>query len=188
MWKSDVNSAAASQSRIQNMGRKDLLALWERIKARNVPAEWQPGKAFEYLVCRAFDLEHVDVTWPYTVTYPQKLGPVEQMDGAVRLDGVTFLLESKDQDEAASIEAIAKLRFRLERRPPGTMAVLFSVSNVTRVTEFFAQFASPLNVLLWNFSDLDFALRRAKMAVGLREKMRYAGENGLPMRTLGGNT
>jgi hypothetical protein len=56
------------------------------------------------------------------VTYPQRIGAVEQVDGAVYLDGIPFLIESKDHEEPAAIDAIAKLRFRLESRPPGTMA------------------------------------------------------------------
>lgn len=88
------------------------------------------------------------------------------------------MIESKDYDEPAAIDAIAKLRFRLESRPPGTMAILFSVKNFTTATELFAQFAVPLNVLLWSAADLDKALPAGSMLTSLREKYRIAIERG----------
>ncbi len=180
--------ATAEQLRVQAqaMDRGSLLELWERVKGRSVPVgEWPAGGAFEHLVVRAFELEGAEVRWPYQVTYPQKFGAVEQIDGVVRLDGMAFLLESKDLDEAASIEALAKLRFRLEARPPGTMGVLFSANDFTLATEVFAQFASPLNVLLWGRTDLDLALPCGLMVEGLRAKLKYAVEDGLPLLPLG---
>lgn len=143
-------------------------------------------KRFEHLIIRAFQLEGVSIRWPYHVTYPDhRWGTMEQIDGIVRVDGTTFLLESKDLDEAASIETIAKLRFRLESRPPGTMGVVFSANDFTLPTEVFAQFAVPLNILLWGRSDIDHALPRGEMKEGLRAKLTYAIENGLPLRPLG---
>jgi hypothetical protein len=161
--------------------RKDLTAIWAKIKAGEPIENWGPGKAFEYLVIRAFHLEGTQVRWPFQVTYPQKFGTMEQLDGVVYLQGRPFLVESKNLSEPAAIEAVAKLRFRLEGRPPLTMGVLFSVSNFTLPTEVFAQFASPLNVLLWNRSDLDIALPSGEMTEGLRQKFEYAIEYGLPL-------
>jgi hypothetical protein len=73
---------------------------------------------------------------------------MEQVDGVVYDDGRAFLIESKDHDARASVEAIVRLRSRIEQRPPGTMALLFSSSGFTETAEIFAQFATPLNVLL----------------------------------------
>src|SRR4051795_8524155 len=130
--------------------RDDLLNIWERIKAGDLVPGWRSGKAFEYLVIRAFQVEEHPARWPFQVSYPQKFGTMEQIDGVVYLGDRAFLIESKDLSEPAAIEAVAKLRFRLEGRPPGTMGVLFSVRNFTLPTEVFTQFASPLNVLLWS--------------------------------------
>lgn len=159
----------------------DLHDLWQKVKDKIPVPSWTPGKLFEYLVIRAFDAEGTSVRWPYEVTYPQKFGTMEQIDGMVFLDGRSFLVESKDLSEPAAIEAVAKLRFRLESRPPGTMAVLFSVSDFTLATEVFTQFASPLNILLWGKSDLDIALPHATMTEGLRQKLEYATAYGLPL-------
>lgn len=157
--------------------RSDLLQAWDGIKARRAIAGWQAGKAFEYVVIRAFQLEAADTRWPYEVELPL-MGTAEQVDGAVYVDGTAFLIESKDLKRRAAIEAIAKLRFRLERRPPGTMAVLFSVNGFTLPAELFAHFSRPLNVLLWGGTELDQALASARMIDTLREKHRYAIERG----------
>ena len=45
-----------------------LVELWEAIEARNTPG-WEPGKAFEYSILRAFELEGAQVTWPYSVEF-----------------------------------------------------------------------------------------------------------------------
>jgi hypothetical protein len=74
---------------------------------------------------------------------------------------------------------VARLRMRLESRPPGTMGVLFSVQDFTLPTEIFTQFATPLNVLLWASGDLDVALAEGSMVEGLRDKLAHATESGL---------
>src|SRR3954471_9970025 len=92
--------------------RDDLLTVWERIKSGDQLPGWQSGKAFEYLVIRAFQVEGYPIRWPFQVSYPQKFGTMEQVDGVVYLGDRAFLIESKDLSEPAAIEAVAKLRFR----------------------------------------------------------------------------
>lgn len=164
----------------------DLRDIWAQIKTGAPIDSFPSGKAFEYLVIRAFEIEGLRVRWPYEVVYPQKFGTMEQVDGIVYFESRAFLVESKDLTEPAAIEAIAKLRFRLEGRPPGTMGVLFSVNDFSLPAEVFAQFASPLNVLLWGRADLDIALRSGCMKNALEQKMVYAIEEGLPLYPLGG--
>jgi hypothetical protein len=159
--------------------RDELLARWEGIKAR-VPLDgWPDGRAFEYLVIRAFDLEGLIIRWPYVVQYPQRFGTVEQVDGAVYLGERAFLVESKNVQEPLAIDAVAKLRFRLEARPPGTMGLVFSAHEFTTPTEVFTQFATPLNILLWNRYDLDRALVEGTMVEALRRKLEHATEQGM---------
>lgn len=180
-----MGSGAADAARIKGLDRRGLVELWERVKARDVPEDWNSGKAFEYLIVRAFELEGNRVRWPYGVTYPQRFGVMEQVDGLVYLDNRAFLVESKDYAGAMGIEAVAKLRFRLEGRPPGTMGLIFSGNGFATAVEVFAQFAVPLNVLLWSGADLDVALPQAAMTSGLRMKLEYAMEEGLPLFPLG---
>lgn len=123
--------------------------------------------------------------WPYSVTLPQKFGVVEQFDGGIYIENQLFLVESKNLTDAAAIEALAKLRLRLERRPSTAMGVIFSVSNFSLPTEIFAQFASPMNVLLWSQTDMDVALQtETGMVEGLKEKFRHACEHGIPLFAL----
>jgi hypothetical protein len=165
--------------------RADLIRIWNAIKTGMPIAGWPAGKAFEYLVVRAFEIEGARVLWPFQVIYPQKFGTMEQVDGVAYLGDRAFLLESKNLSEPMAVEAVARLRMRLESRPPGTMGVLFSVQNFTLPTEVFTQFATPLNVLLWESGDLDVALANASMVDSLRAKLDYATEHGLPILRLG---
>lgn len=164
--------------------RSDLVNLWQQIKRKATP-NWGSGQAFEYLVVRAFQFEGLQVSWPYRVTLPQKFGTVEQIDGVIYHESRAFLIESKHYEQALGIESVAKLRLRLERRPPGTMGIVFSVSNFTLPTEIFTQFVSPLNVILWGPKDFEYAIINGKMVEGLAYKLRFAVESGLPLVRLG---
>ena len=54
-----------------------------------------PRSPLEYLVIRAFEVEGAPVTYPYTVFVGGTV--VEQIDGAVYTDGLSCLVECKDQ-------------------------------------------------------------------------------------------
>jgi hypothetical protein len=177
-------NSQAMMDEAMTWSRKDLVNKWRSIRSNREISGWAPGKAFEYLVIRAFQLEETDVRWPFEVTYPQKFGIVEQLDGIVYVDHRPFIIESKDRNDAVTIGTVAKLRFRLEKRPPGTMAVLFSVGRISTPTEVFAQFASPLNVLLWSAADMEVALHSSGMTDGLRRKFAHAVQYGLPLLPL----
>jgi len=182
----DTSASERYKQLALSWNHEDLAGIWDRVKSRSDVPGFPPGKAFEYLVIRAFVLEGARVRWPYEVIYPQKFGTMEQIDGLVYLDQRAFLVESKALTEPAAIEAIAKLRHRLEGRPPGTMSILFSLNDFSTPAEVFAQFASPLNVLLWGRADLDIAFRERSMLEALRQKLAYAIEEGLPLYPLGG--
>jgi hypothetical protein len=185
----DEQAESINRRRAERWSRKDLVALWEKIREREKIQDWADGRTLEYIVMRAFQLDGARIRWPYGVTYPQKFGTMEQNDGLVYCAGRAFLMECKDLSEPAAIEAIAKLRFRLEGRPPGTMGVLVSIRNFTVPTEVFAQFATPLNVLLWGRADLDLALRNdGWMTHVLEQKLEYSIEEGLPTYSLKGDT
>ena len=114
------------------------------------------------------------------MTFSQKIGIVEQIDGAVYFQERGFLIESKDQNRPVDIEPVAKLRIRLERRPPGTMGIIFSTYGFTAPDELFAQFSSPMNVLFWGHKDFEYAITYGKMRDVLTYKMHYAIEEGFP--------
>ena len=63
-----------------------------------------------------FELDKAQVTWPYRV--PLFGGEAEeQIDGAVRLGGLHWLIETKDQADNIAMDPIAKLRNQMLRRP-----------------------------------------------------------------------
>jgi hypothetical protein len=69
-----------------------LRELFAQIEARDTPG-WEPGRAFEYLVLRLFELDGAIVRWPYEVDLHGHV--VEQIDGAVKVAGLHGLLECK---------------------------------------------------------------------------------------------
>jgi hypothetical protein len=165
------------QQRIAAYTRPQLLQLWQDIQTSITPG-WDPGKAFEYLVIRAFELEGAVVTYPFSV----RLGGtvVEQIDGAVYSDGLSCLVECKDQESNLAIDPVAKLRNQLLRRPTGLIGLVFSTAGFTDATKILAQYGVNQAILLWNGLDVEYALQRQQMRLGLLKKYRYCVERGLP--------
>ncbi len=115
------------EQKIAQYNAEALLALWQAIETGDTP-EWGSGKAFEYLVLRAFQLEGAEIHWPYRVTIAGD--EVEQIDGVVYTDGLACLIECKDQREPVNIAPVAKLRNQLLRRPGSTIGAVFSRSGL----------------------------------------------------------
>jgi len=96
-------TAAELEVKIRLLDWAGLRALWSAIKVGDTPS-WAGGKALEYLVLRAFELdahESATVRYPYNVSLLDEI--VEQIDGAVHLPGLSCLVESKDWDEKVPI-------------------------------------------------------------------------------------
>jgi Restriction endonuclease len=153
------------------------MQLWEQVKARNTPG-WDPGKAFEYLVLRMFDLDKAEVRWPYSV----KIGDdeVEQIDGSVRSGSQYFLVESKDEAGNVNLEPVAKLRNQLLRRPAGTIGLLFSSQEFTDPALLLTQFTLPQTILLWTGGEVELALKRKGITEFLERKFRLCVDEGKP--------
>ncbi|MBC8115370.1 MAG: hypothetical protein H7062_13385 [Candidatus Saccharimonas sp.] len=158
-----------------------LLKLWQQIVARDTP-EWEPGKAFEFLILRAFEIEKADICWPFPVNLADQL--VEQIDGVVYAAGLSCLVEAKDCSDKTAMEPIAKLRSQLLRRPVGVIGALFSSSGFTDPSVTLSRFLGPPTILLWGPEDVMYCLKKKSMVDGLRRKYRYAVEQGLPDLTL----
>jgi hypothetical protein len=163
--------------RISQYDRDDLLTLWEEIEQGDTP-DWEAGKAFEYLVLRAFQLEGAEVRWPYSVHIGEEL--VEQIDGVVYTNGLACMVESKDYNKSINIEPIAKLRNQLSRRPATTIGVVFSHHGFTNSAITLASFVGPQTILLWPGPEIVFGLRNQYMCQGLIMKYRHFVEHGLP--------
>lgn len=158
------------------MGRDELLAFWARVRQRERLKEWAPGRAFEFLMLRAFQLEGARVVWPYS-------SPLEQIDGGLYVDGLACLVEAKDHAEPIGFDAIARLAVRMQRRPAAAVGLLFSTSGFTWPA-LQSVMAHPIrNVLLWNQTDISLALNHG-VRLALRCKWRGAVETGAPHQPL----
>ncbi|PTL79945.1 restriction endonuclease [Vitiosangium sp. GDMCC 1.1324] len=153
---------------IRSMGWSGLCDLWARVRMGQELGEWPPGRAFEFLILRAFQLEGAQVIWPYR-------GEWEQVDGAVYVDGLSCLVECKHWQEPLDFSPIAKFKARVDRRPAATIGLLFSVNGFTLPALREAQVQPVRNVLLWAKPDVSLALRRG-MRAALRVKWRKAVE------------
>jgi Restriction endonuclease len=163
--------------RVREMGWEELAELWRAIQAGHTPG-WPPGRAFEHLVLRAFELDGAAVRWPYEVWVRNHR--VEQIDGAVYAAELACLVEAKDTAHPVNFDAVAKLRNQLQRRPAGVMGLLFSRSSFTEPATTLAQYMAPQNVLLWSGEDLGIALGRRDMVGALKAKYQRCVEEAVP--------
>lgn len=157
-----------------------LYKLWEEIESGEAK-DWDRGAAFQNLVLRAFELEGATVTYPYRVGLFEET-IVEELDGFIEVPGsnLMVLAECKDHQEDISIEAIAKLRNQLARRPSSLLGSIFAKRNFTSPAKILAHFLAPQTVLLWSGADIDYCLRNRYFVKGLEEKYRQALLSGKP--------
>ncbi len=170
-------TAAQYERRIRRLRRSDLIALWRQINAGTTPG-WDQGKALEYLVVRAFELEKATVVYPYEVRDGRLL--IELIDGVVCVDHLTCLLESKDHDKALDHDPLADLRDQLLRRPPSVIGCCTSTSGFTLNARKRAVLAAPQRILLWEAPEIEYALTKGRMCRGLYAKYRHCVERAMP--------
>jgi hypothetical protein len=156
---------------------EQLLELWKQSE-QGVTSEWEPGKALEYLILQAFQLEGAEVRFPYYVSTNGVI--IEQIDGVIYTNGLSCLIECKDVVERVNIEPVAKLRNQLLRRPETTFGVVFSRSGFTEPTIALERSSTSRKILLWNGDEILYALQNSYMCQGLLAKYRYCVEYGLP--------
>lgn len=166
------------EAKIATMDWPELRKLWNGIKERNTP-DWSPGKAFEYLVLRIFELDGAEVRWPYTVSLQGQQETVEEIDGSVRVGGLYCLIESKDEIRNIAIEPIAKMRNQLLRRPAATFGMLFCTRGYTEGALQLAQFSLPQAILLWTGEQIEYALKEKRICEFLERKYRRCVEGGI---------
>jgi hypothetical protein len=162
--------------RVRQLDWQGLRVLWRGIEAGSA-GDWPAGRALEHLVLRAFELSGATVRWPYSVRVADEI--VEQIDGAVHVHGLSCILECKDLAKPVTIEAIARLRNQLLRRPAGTTGLLFSRSGFTEPGMMLAGFLAPQTILLWTGGEIAYLLQREDFASALVAKYRRSVEDGL---------
>lgn len=164
--------ARSSEQALEDRGRvarftwEEVERLWADIQ-RGPVAGWSSGAAFEHLVIRGFALSGLTVEYPYDV--PLTGRPLERIDGMVYLGQLPFLIECKDR-RTLDINAFAKLRNQLSRRPPGTMGCLFVSGDFTRPAVMLSNFAVPHRITLWDRSDVSSAIQARDFSEPLRRK------------------
>lgn len=158
-------------------GWPELRQLWARIQERRA-TEWAPGKALEYLVLRAFQLDGAGVRAAFDVRV--KDAPFEELDGAVYAAGLHCLVECKDRRQPLGTEAIAKMHSQLLRRPAGTVGLMFSPGGYQPSAKTLAQFAAHHPVLLWYRDEITHVLERENPCEMLHRKYRLCVEEGAP--------
>ena len=163
---------------IQSLNWVGLRQLWETIQQRLLPPGWAAGKAFEYAVLRAFELDGATVRYPFTVTLDGQT--VEQVDGAVHVGALSCLIESKDYSRAINFEPVAKMRSQLLRRPAATIGSLFTTSSFTAPALTLAKFLAPQTILLWEAAHFDYALRHERISTLLVRRYQWCIETGEP--------
>lgn len=164
---------------IQTLQWDGLRSLWQGIEQRNTPG-WDQGKAFEYLVLRAFELDRADVRYSYSVKLFGE--DVEQVDGVIYCFGIACLIESKDFAENVNVDIapIAKLRNQLLRRPASTLGLIISRTGFTDPARHLSYFSLPQTILLWSGEEIKYALDQERMCDLLLLKYRVCVEDGLP--------
>lgn len=170
-------TAEQYESIIASLQWDGLRALWDNIEKRNTPG-WEQGKAFEYLVIRAFQLDGAEVKYPYRVQLFEE--EVEQIDGAVYCSGLSYLVESKDFKTNVDVTPIAKLRNQLLRRPAGTVGLVFSRTGFTEAARHLSHFSLPQAILLWHGEEIKYVLENEIIGELLTLKYRVCVENGFP--------
>ena len=168
---------AEHEARIQQLDWSGLRWLWEGISRRDTP-NWAPGRAFEYLVLRAFQLDGAEVRWPYSILMEDEV--VEQIDGAVHWGWLSCLVESKDTTKPISVEPIAKMRNQLLRRPSSSVGLIFSHAGFTQPAVLLARYISIQTILLWEGEEIDHALKQQRIGKFLERKYRECVETGAP--------
>jgi hypothetical protein len=163
---------------IQSLQWSGLRALWQEIGQRNTQV-WDSGKAFEYLVLRAFELDGADVRYSYSVKLFGE--EIEQIDGVVYHSGLACLVESKDLAARVNVDVtpIAKLRNQLLRRPASTIGLVFSRTGFTEPARHLSYFSLPQTILLWSGEEIEYALEQESICELLVLKYRVCVEDGL---------
>ena len=167
------------RKRIQSYNWNKLERLWLRIKNGTTTRWWDAGKAFEYLILKAFELDSALVRYPYQVKMEEEV--VEKIDGAVHIEGLSCLVECKDYSERnVDIEPIAKIRNQLLRRPSSAIGLIFSKTGFTEPALTLAQHLAPQTILLWSSQEIDYIIQKREISKFLKIKYIKCIEEGMP--------
>jgi hypothetical protein len=164
------------ENKIRTYQWLELQSLHAEIAARATPG-WAAGKALEYLIVRAFELDGASVRWPYDTKIEGEI--VEQIDGAIVVGALHCLIECKDESKPLAIAPVAKMRNQLQRRPPATVGLIFSTSGYTNPAQIMAGYLGSQTILLWHPEEIELAVKKCRIVPLLEAKYRACVETGL---------
>jgi hypothetical protein len=154
---------------VQTYDKEDIKNLWKKIQ-NNEDTPFEKGKALEYLIIRAFELDGAEVEYPYSI---RKNGvQVEQIDGLIHFEYLSCLIECKDHSDNVNVEPLAKMRSQLLRRPSSTIGSIFSINGFTQPAIILASYMAPQTILLWEQTEIDYVINEGNIADSLKEKYR----------------
>jgi len=163
---------------IKSFDKGALIDFWYTITEENVNAQTK-GKGFEYLICKAFELEGATVKYPYTVPMKDGSSAMEQIDGVIYFENIQCLIECKNTVDEVNFEPISKLRSQLQRRPANAIGSIFTTSGFTSPALTLVEFISPQTILLWEKKEIDICLKDGIFIKSLQDKYRFCVENGI---------
>ena len=160
----------------------NLRSFGNRLKTKKTP-KWSKGKALEYMLIRAFDLDGAEVVYPYNNGV---LNAQEQLDGFVFVKdlGVGFLIECKDWEDKVSFDELAKLHGRLAYRMKSTCGMFLSRSGYTPSAIEMMYLVHPHNIILWEFNDIEECFKNHNFLKALKYKYQYAMVTADPVRAV----
>jgi hypothetical protein len=176
--KEEMPTDAEYEAMIQQYNEWDKLrTLWEAVQREDTPG-WAAGKAFEYLVLQAFNLDGGVVRWPYSVEIENEV--VEQIDGFVHIGRFSCIAESKHTEKPIAITPIAKMRNQLLRRHSGAIGLVFRYAGFTDAAVILARYIASQAILLWTGLEIGQAIADKKILDHLEFKYRICVETGMP--------
>jgi hypothetical protein len=131
----------------------------------------QAGDVFERWVLEAFRLSGARGGYSFRVPLQNAGSAREQIDGFLCDGWQGFLIESKFWTSKVDYAPIALLRAIVEARPAGTLGLFFSAFGYTAPALELADLIRPIQVLLFDRGDLEWALGGAPTLKGRMQEM-----------------
>jgi Restriction endonuclease len=144
----------------------------------------QAGDVFERWILEAFRLSGMTGHYSYRVPMRDSGNTREQIDGMVFDGWQSFLVEAKFWPGNVDFGPIALLHSMVESRPVGTLGLFFSAFGFTVPALESAGLLRPSRVLLFDYTDIDWALGKrsfkGRMLEMVRREWMLAVKNGSP--------
>lgn len=159
-------------SRLQHI-QKDYEDLAKLAPSADAAAKRRRGYAFERLLKRLFELDHLEPRGGY-----RPAG--EQIDGSIYLDGRVYLLEAKWHADPLPASTLYQFKGKVDGKLAGTLGIFISMSGYAEDAVDALTLGKGLNVILVDRNDIDAAiLRGIGIKTVLKLKLRKAAEAGV---------